>query len=75
MLPGRCCRRAQRVKALGVGTFGKVWLIKYKEQTYALKQIGKAQARAAATLFPRSAPRPTAEAGRICWVTDGKTSE
>lgn len=31
------------MKALGVGTFGKVWMVKHREKTYALKQIGKAQ--------------------------------
>jgi len=30
-------------KALGVGTFGKVWLAMHKEAPYALKQIAKAQ--------------------------------
>ena len=30
-------------RALGVGTFGKVWLATHKEKVYALKQIAKAQ--------------------------------
>ena len=30
-------------RALGVGTFGKVFLVSHREKRYALKQIGKAQ--------------------------------